>query len=290
MIELAPKHKYGLPLATPLMPASGVFGFGDAYRDLIDLTLLGAVVTNPISLRPRRAARGQRIQTRGDTFVVHTGWPNPGLHKVVRDYRDVWSHLPVPVIVHLLATQPTEVAESVGYLSSIANVAAVELGYATQATTRRAVDCMAAAQEGTLPVIAQIPLERMAAWAPRFANHGADALTLTAPPRAVLPISNEGLDSPVAHYMRGRLYGRALFPLLLNVLSRWSDKLALPIIACGGIGSPQDALDCLTLGATAVQIDALLWKDPPLLNRVGHKLRQRRPAPTADGESSTNPL
>jgi dihydroorotate dehydrogenase (NAD+) catalytic subunit len=86
MIELAPNHKYGLSIETPVMPASGTFGFGDAYQDLVDFSLLGAVVTNPASLRPRRAAQGRRISVRGDTFVVHTGWPNPGLRRLIREF------------------------------------------------------------------------------------------------------------------------------------------------------------------------------------------------------------
>ena len=91
MIELAPGHKYGLTIAVPLMPAAGAFGFDNAYPDLVDISLLGAMVTNPVSLRPRRAAKGQRVTVWQESFVVHTGWPNPGLRRVVRDYGEAWS-------------------------------------------------------------------------------------------------------------------------------------------------------------------------------------------------------
>jgi dihydroorotate dehydrogenase (NAD+) catalytic subunit len=83
-IELAPHHKTGLPISSPLMPAAGVFGYGECYRDLIDDEALGALVTNPVSLRPRTAARAPRIAVHGETFVVHTGLPNPGLKRVRR--------------------------------------------------------------------------------------------------------------------------------------------------------------------------------------------------------------
>ena len=56
MIELAPRHKYGLPIPVPLMPASGAFGFGGAYPELVDVSALGAIVTNPVSPRRRKAA------------------------------------------------------------------------------------------------------------------------------------------------------------------------------------------------------------------------------------------
>ncbi len=96
MIELAPNHKYGLSIEVPVMPASGAFGFGDAYGDLVDVSRLGAVVTNPVSLQPRRSAQGQRLAIHGDTFVVHTGWPNPGARRVIREHSATWERLTVP--------------------------------------------------------------------------------------------------------------------------------------------------------------------------------------------------
>ena len=54
MIELAPHHKFGLPLDNPVLIASGFGGYGDAYQRLLDLSAFGAIVTNPITLRPRR--------------------------------------------------------------------------------------------------------------------------------------------------------------------------------------------------------------------------------------------
>ncbi len=75
----------------------------------------------------------------------------------------------------------------------------------------------------------------------------------------------------------GAFTARALFPLLLNTLSRWASKLPVPVIACGGIASADDALACLTLGAAAVQVDALLWRDPALLNRIAEHWRNPRP-------------
>ncbi|MGC9347270.1 MAG: hypothetical protein ACP5JG_03945, partial [Anaerolineae bacterium] len=191
MIELAPRHKFGLTLESPLMPASGTFGYGDAYKDFVELSCLGAVVTNPVSWRSRRAASGQRIGVRDRHFVVHTGWPNLGLRRVVRRYREVWARSPVPVIVHLLATRPSEVHRAVARLSGIPGVRGVELGFVADAEPERALSLLnAAVADGDLPVIAQIPFGRVGELAAPFVNHGADALALTAPPRAVLPLDS----------------------------------------------------------------------------------------------------
>lgn len=289
MIELAPNHKYGLSIAAPVMPASGTFGYGEAYHGLVDLSLLGAIVTNPVSLKPRRASHGQRIGVHKDHFVVHTGWPNPGLRRVVREAASIWERLPVPVIVHLLATRPAEVARAAAYLSGVPGVRGLELGFAESISCTEATDLVAVtAAEGDLPIIVKIPFSRVDDLAPRLTQAGADAITLMSPPRAVLPVGGSEAGDKVARFMRGRLYGAALFPLLLNALSRWAGKLAVPVIACGGIASPEDALVCLTLGAAAVQIDALLWRDPWLLDSVARALVQ--PQPLIDAQNDDSPV
>ena len=206
MIELAPNHKYGLSIAAPVMPASGTFGYGEAYHDLVDLSLLGAIVTNPVSLRPRRAAHGQRIGVHADHFVVHTGGPSPGLRRVIREAGPVWERLPVPVIVHLLATRPVEVGRAAAYLSGVRGVRGLELGFTENISFADARDLLAAtAEEGDLPVIVKIPFSRVDDLAPRLAQAGADAVTLMSPPRAVLPVTGGEAGDDVA--MVGVGYG-----------------------------------------------------------------------------------
>lgn len=266
------------------MPAAGAFGYGEEYRDLVDTAALGAVVTNPVSLYPRQAANGRRIAAHGQHLVVHTGLPNHGLKGVLHHYRKLWERLPIPVIVHLIATTPAEMTKAAALLSGVQGVGGIELGLAENIHEKAALDLLDAARaEGDLPVIVRVPFSRVDALAPALANAGADALTLTAPPRAVLPVPDDALagDAPpgdaspsVARYMRGRLYSAALFPLLLNFLARWADKLSVPVIACGGIASTEDALACISLGAAAVQIDALLWRDPALLTRIATEVMQ----------------
>ncbi|MGC9394246.1 MAG: hypothetical protein ACP5J4_05275 [Anaerolineae bacterium] len=273
MIELAPHHKFGLPIASPVMPAAGAFGFGDTYHDLVDLRVLGALVTNPVSFTPRNAARGKRIAIHGEHFVTHTGLPNPGVKRVLRQHRQLWERLPIPVIVHLIATTPAETARAAEQLSSIPNVVGIELGLVDNITPQRALNLLDATRaEGDLPVIVRIPFTGVDALAPSLADHGADALTLIAPPRAVLPVLEAPENNETRRYLRGRLYGPALFPLLLNTLARWCSKLPVPVIACGGIASLQDAIACLELGATALQVDALLWRDPAMVQRIAEGL------------------
>ncbi|TFG68428.1 MAG: hypothetical protein E4H27_07965, partial [Anaerolineales bacterium] len=264
MFELAPHHKYGLSLKRPVMPASGAMGYGDEYADLVDFSLLGAFVTNPVSLRPRKTAGGPRLRVHSDHFVVHTGLPNPGGKTGRSKDSKIWERLPVPVIVHLVATTAEETMKAAVRLSHLRCVAGIELGLADRLTPDQAVSLVHAAGEGDKPVIVRIPFSRVDDLAPLLSEEGVSALTLTAPPRAVLPPA-AGMEDADPRFYRGRLYGPAVLPLLLGTLSRWVSKLPVPIIACGGIQSAQEALACLNLGATAVQIDAVLWRNPTLL-------------------------
>ncbi|MDF1513991.1 MAG: hypothetical protein P1S60_09290, partial [Anaerolineae bacterium] len=266
-------HKYGLSLHCPVMPASGTIGYGDSYTGLIDYSLLGAVVTNPVSLRPRKAARGRRLHIYHDHVVVHTGLPNPGVREVIRKYRQLWERLPCPVIAHIMATTPNETAEVVSRLSSVTGVIGIELGFADYTLPEKAVRLFRAAAQGTLPVIAKIPFGRVDIMAPLLAAEGVSALTLTAPPRVVLP-PEQSLRDQDAKFYRGRLYGPSLLPFLLETLSRWVSKLPVPVIACGGIRTAQQVMACMNLGATAVQIDAVIWRTPGVLNQIIHELPQ----------------
>ena len=78
MIELAPQHKTGLSLKSPIMPASGCAGFASEYAALIDWSKWGAFVTNPVTARPRKPAGDPVSIDLGAAALVHTGIPNPG--------------------------------------------------------------------------------------------------------------------------------------------------------------------------------------------------------------------
>ncbi|MBN1921263.1 MAG: hypothetical protein JW892_08470 [Anaerolineae bacterium] len=272
MIELAPNHKFGLPIATPVLPAAGVFGYGDAYRDLVDYRCLGALVTHPVSLHPRRAAYPPRIAVRGEHLLIHTGHPNPGLSAILRQYRDLWERLGVPVILHVLAGTSAEMAEVMDKLSGETAIQGIELGLDEHTSVEKALALLRSiCLNSDLPVIVRVPFVGVSALASPLAEAGADALTLTSPPRGLLPLSEASDDEPLP-LMRGRLYGPAVFPLLLQQLSYWIPRLPVPVIACGGITSIADARACLALGAVAVQLDAVVWRHPDLLATIAKEL------------------
>jgi dihydroorotate dehydrogenase (NAD+) catalytic subunit len=270
MIELAPSHKRGLTLSGPVMPATGIMGYGDVYHRLVPLETLGAFVTNPITARARRGAHPPRMLDFPGGLLVHTGLDNPGVRGVIRRHSKRWAHSPVPVIAHVVGTNPHEAAACCERLSGLESLAGVELGLPDYLTVEGALEILTAARTfNTLPLIVKLPLWRASDMAVSIADRGlADALTVAAPPRGTLPAAGQRIT--------GRLYGPAIFPQALWMLQQVQALIEdrLPLIGCGGIHSVADARALLAAGAVAVQVDSYIWRDPAGFVQLAQTLNQ----------------
>jgi dihydroorotate dehydrogenase (NAD+) catalytic subunit len=268
VIELAPRHKIGLNLAQPVMIAAGCGGYGNAYPGLIDLAAFGAVVTQPISLRPRRGRPQPRLAETRAGFILETGQQNPGVKKVIQAYRKSWFRLGIPIIAHLPADEPEALTRTARALAGVqspqghAALAGFELGLAYGCTAGDVTSWLEAVREGTeFPILVKIPIGVERDIAEAAVEAQADALVIGLPPlgTAFLPDAGQMVTGP--------LYGPALHSLALHSLQRLAG-LAAPLIASGGIHSVADAQAFFEAGATAVQIDSLLFIDPKAAEEV----------------------
>lgn len=286
MIELAPDHKSGLALANPVMPAAGCFGFGAEYARLVDLEALGAIVVGPVTAGPRRGTDPPRTVVVPGGVLLHTGLANPGIAAVVRRYGRVWARSPVPVIVHVAGTSAQEAASCCRRLTSIEEVAAIELGLADSIELDAACDIIEAARVTvSQPLIVRLPLTTADSLCRAAVESGADALTIAAPPRGTVPLSavNEPdndapqlpQSEPSERFMTGRLYGRFVLPLAIRALRRVAEMVSVPLIGCGGIHEIKDGRAFLQAGATAIQIGGALWRDPGCMSRIARALSLR---------------
>jgi len=236
-----------------LTNVAGTLGFSDEAAHNVDLSYLGAFITNPISLNPRTAARPPRTLPFPGGFLLHTGHPNPGFQRVIRQHQRRWGDLLCPVIVHILGQSPSEVAKMVEGLEDVEAVVAVELGLEASDPDTLS-DLTTAAVMGELPVIAHVPLDCSEELVLAIINAGANALSL-GPPRGCLPVSGGGIVS-------GRLFGPALYPLALKAVSKLSELIEVPLLASGGIHNHDQIKALLEAGAQAVQLDSVLWTEP----------------------------
>lgn len=268
MIELTQPGKYTLSIQNPVMIASGMMGFDpSAYRDLIKLEKLGAMVTNGISLRARGPAYGPRVVSYPGGLLLHTGLPGLGIERVIKRHQQAWDKSPVPIIVHIIATKPTDVMRCGEMLEGLPGVVGIELGIHDRATVDDIEQFMQAVRERCqLPVLVKLPLHQATYLAPAAQDSGADALVVAAPPRGT------DRDTETGQLIGGRLYGPWLKPQTLRVVGQIAQRADVPIIACGGIHTPDDARDYVEAGARAVQVDTLTWVQPSMVEIIARNL------------------
>ncbi len=267
-IEITRPGKFSLIVSTPVMPAAGTLGFADSYKGLIDYDKLGALVTNPVTIEPWNPASGTRAIPLDAGILLHTGLPNPGLRKVIGRNRKLWAKLPIPVILHLVGISVAHALQAGRMLDDVDEIAAVELGLSDGIELSDALALVEAAAKMEKPLLVRMPFYECYELAPPLAEAGADALVLTAPPRGT------ARDDHAGRLVSGRIYGPLIKPLVLRMVGRLRREIAdeIPIIACGGIHSPQDARDYIDAGAVAVQVDTATWAQPKMLERIARDL------------------
>ncbi len=267
-IEITRPGKNSLILSTPVMPAAGTLGFGDSYKRLINYDKLGALVTNPVTIDQWNPASGTRVVPLESGILVHTGLPNPGLERVILRNRPVWERLPIPVILHLVGTNVSQLKRASDLMADIDVIAGVELGLNDDVTEEEARRLVREAAKSEKPLMVRLPFYESYNLALPVVDSGADAVVVSAAPRGT------ARDATTGRLVSGRIYGPLIKPMILRMVGRLRRQLPaeIPIIGAGGIHSPQDARDYIEAGAVAVQVDTATWAQPKMLERISRDL------------------
>jgi dihydroorotate dehydrogenase len=216
---------------------------------MLFLDRLGAFITSPISRASRQPAGNRVYLPFPGGFLLHTGLPNPGISRAIRQYGRRWAGAPLPLIVHLLAERPETVAEMVRKLEGLENVLGVELGLPPDCPPEL-LDAFVSAAAGELPAAVCLGPEQIPALLPILQELNPAAVHLSAP-RGALP-------GPDGALVRGRLYGPAMMPLMLNAAKDLVDA-GLRVIADGGVYEREHAEAFLDCGVMAVGLGSVLW-------------------------------
>jgi dihydroorotate dehydrogenase (NAD+) catalytic subunit len=289
-VEITP----ALRLATPLLAASGTFGFGFEMAEVGGLAGYGAIVSKGTSLLPREGNQPPRIAEVPSGMLNAIGLQNPGVEVVAAEYAPRWSGWDVPVIVNVVGESVEDYVAVVRRLDSAPNIAGIELNISCPNVGARGlmfgVDAHLAHQvtaavraTTTRPLIVKLTpnVTDIVSIARAIVDAGADALS------AVNTYVGMTLDlqtgRPVLANTTGGLSGPAIRPLAMHAVYTVSRAVKVPVIASGGVMSADDALEFLLAGACAVQVGTLNFLRPDAGAHVLAGLTQllaRRGAPS----------
>jgi len=272
-VDLSVEVARGLWLKNPVLTASGTFGQGVEYAELIDVGRLGAIVNKGTTPHARPGNPQYRIAETPAGILNSIGLENPGAEEVARKYGKVWAKLGVPVIVNVAGYSVQDYVFVVEVLDGTPGVVAFELnvscpnvegGMLFGSDPGLAAEVTRAVKDATAqPVIVKrtpnAPKDVIAVARARE-DAGADGLTTI---NTVLGMRIDvAKRRPILGTGSGGLSGPAIRPIALHLTYQVAQAVSIPVIGAGGVTSAMDALEFLMAGASAVQVGTATFADP----------------------------
>ena len=263
----------GLRLKNPVLVASGTFGFGREYSDLIDLNRLGGVVTKGLTLRPLAGNPPPRVVETPAGMLNAIGLQNPGVDVFIREELPWLAQFDVAVIANVAGHAVEEYGEVAARLDGAPGVAGLEIniscpnvkegGMAFGVDPATAAAVTASVRRRTrLPVIVKLSpnVTKVETIARAVVDAGADALSLIN--TLVGMVIDVDRRRPLLANGTGGLSGPAVRPVAVRMVYEVAQALAVPIVGLGGITCARDALEFIMAGASAVAVGSALFRDP----------------------------
>jgi dihydroorotate dehydrogenase (NAD+) catalytic subunit len=274
----------GITLATPLIGASGLFGYGDEYKGLVDFAAMGAVITKTITPEPREGNPPPRLIDLDCGILNSIGLENIGLRAFKRS-RLPQVDIPCKLIVSIGGATVDGYARMAAELDGLERVEGIEVNISCPnvkeggmafgsdpESTRRVVE--AVRRKTGLTLLVKVPpliwgIEEVCRSA---IEAGADALAVanTYPAMAIDPLCGR----PLLGAATGGLSGRAIKPISLLLVWRAAKAFDVPVVGGGGIEQPEDAVEYMLAGACALQIGSVIFKDFKAPSRILDGVRE----------------
>jgi len=287
----------GLTLKNPIMAASGCFGYGVEYADVVDLSSLGAVVTKGLFLEAREGHPAPRIVETPAGMLNAIGLQGIGARRFVDEKLPELRARKATVIVNVCGTTLDEYVEVSRILSDADGVAAIELNISCPNIKEGGIQfgcslpgtaaVVSAVRKVTrLPIMPKLTpnVTDVASFARAAEDAGADAVSLVNTFLAMV-IDVESRAPKISNVVGG-LSGPAIRPIAVRMVHECRQAVKIPIVGMGGIAGARDVLEFMIAGANAVQVgtanfvDPFIW--PKLLEGISDYLQRHRIARVAD--------
>lgn len=263
----------GIRMKNPVMVASGTFGYGPEYTELVDLNKLGAIVVKGISMEPWHGNKTPRMVEVPGGLINAIGLQNPGTRGFTEKYMPFLRKHDVAVIVNIWGKTLEEYAAVAGFFDAVEGVHALEINISCPNvkaggssfgvhldSTARVVAAVRARTK--LPIIPKLApnVSDIGAFAKVCEENGADAISLiNSFPAMAIDIEKR---KPILANVSGGLSGPGIHPIAVKLVYEAAKVVKIPLIAIGGITSAKEAIEFMIAGASAVAVGTANFTEP----------------------------
>ena len=270
---------HNLELKNPVLTASGTFGYGLEYADLMPIEELGGIIVKGTTLAPRQGNGYPRMAEVASGMLNCVGLQNKGVDYFCSHIYPQIKDLNTRMIVNVSGSSPEDYAACAARIDELPNIPAIELniscpnvkdgGMAFGVTCQGAASVVKAVRERyskTLIVKLSPNVTSIADIARACEAEGADSVSLINTLMG-MSIDIERRCSRLS-IGTGGLSGPAVKPVAVRMVWQVARAVKLPVIGLGGISSAEDAIEFFMAGATAIEIGTANFVDPAISYKV----------------------
>ena len=262
-----------LVLKNPVMTASGTFGYGLEYADLMDISRLGAIIVKGTTAEPRQGNPYPRMAETPAGMLNAVGLQNRGVDYFVDKIYPAIRSIDTAMIVNVGGSTVETYVECAEKIAALDDIPAIELNISCPNVKQGGMGfglCAASAAEVVRSVRRVYPRTLIVKLSPNVTDiteiaraveaEGADAVSL------INTLLGMAVDAerrrPILSTVTGGLSGPCVKPVALRMVWQTAKAVRIPVIGLGGIASWRDAVEFMLAGATAVQIGTSNFVDP----------------------------
>ena len=275
----------GLVMKNPVMTASGTFGYGLEFADVVNLEEIGGIIVKGTTLNPREGNDYPRMYETASGMLNCVGLQNKGVDYFCKNIYPQIKDIDTNMIVNVSGNTPEDYAECAARINELDNIPAIELniscpnvhqgGMAFGVTTEGARSVVKAVREAykkTLIVKLSPNVTSITDIARCVEDAGADAVSL------INTLMGMAIDiekrRPVLSISTGGLSGPAVKPVALRCVWQVAKAVKVPVIGLGGIMNERDAIEFLLAGASAIEIGTANFVDPAVSVKIANGISE----------------
>ena len=263
----------GIKFRNPVLTASGTFGFGEEFADLVDFSEIGGIITKGTTLLPREGNDYPRMAETAAGMLNCVGLQNGGVEHFCNDIYPRIKDYDTNIIVNVAGSSPETYAACAERLAPLDKIPAIELniscpnvkqgGMAFGVTAEGAQSVVRAVRKAyPKPVIVKLSpnVTDITEIARAVEDEGADAVSLINTLMG-MSIDIERRCSRLS-IGTGGLSGPAVKPVAVRMVWQVARAVKIPVIGLGGIMTAEDAIEFFMAGASAIEIGTANFVDP----------------------------